>query len=71
MDNLDLKEIDRIMSECLESEHYRIKQFGNTLKRWYNEIKGFCKHSTPFFKFTNAFTEGFNNLCKVAKRQSH
>jgi hypothetical protein len=27
MDSLDLKEIDRIMNECLESEHYRIKKF--------------------------------------------
>lgn len=71
MDNLDLQEIDRIMKECLDSEHYRIKQFGRTLKRWYAWIKGFCEHSTPFFKFTNAFTECFNNLCKVAKRQSH
>lgn len=71
MDNLDLKDIDKIMKECLESEHYRIKQFWRTIKRWYAWIKWFCEHSTPFFKFTNAFTEGFNNLCKVAKRQSH
>ena len=27
MDDLDLKKIDRIMEECLASEHYRIKQF--------------------------------------------
>jgi len=27
MDSLNLDEIDRIMRECLESEHYRIKQF--------------------------------------------
>ncbi len=71
MDNLNLKEIDRIMIECLESEHYRIKQFWNTLKRWYRWIKWFCEHSTPIFKFTNALTESFNNLCKVAKRISH
>jgi hypothetical protein len=71
MDILDLKEIDRIMNECLESEHYRIKKFWWTLKRWHSWIKWFCEHSTPFFKFTNAFTEGFNNLCKVAKRVSH
>jgi hypothetical protein len=71
MDSLDLKEIDRIMNECLESEHYRIKKFWWTLKRWYSWIKWFCEHSTPFFKFTNAFTECFNNLCKVAKRVSH
>ena len=71
MDELNLQEIDRIMDECLESDHYRIKQFWRTIKRWYNWIKGFCEHSTPFFKFTNACTEGFNNLCKVAKRVSH
>ncbi len=71
MDETNLEEIDRIMNECLESEHYRIKQFWRTLKRWYNWIKGFFEHSTINFKFTNAFTEGFNNLCKVAKRQAH
>jgi len=27
MDNLDIKEIDRIMNECLDSDHYRIKKF--------------------------------------------
>ncbi|MDQ7022563.1 MAG: MG2 domain-containing protein [Candidatus Gracilibacteria bacterium] len=40
-------------------------------KRWYAGIKGFCEHSTDEFKFTNALTEGINNLCKVAKRVSH
>ena len=71
MDNLDLDEIDRVMRECLESKHYRIKQFWNTLKRWYRWIKWFCEHSTPIFKFTNALTESINNLCKVTKRVSH
>jgi hypothetical protein len=27
IDDLDLKEVDRIRDECLISEHYRIKQF--------------------------------------------
>jgi len=27
MDNLDMNEIDRIKDDCLNSEHYRIKQF--------------------------------------------
>jgi hypothetical protein len=27
MDNLDMNEIDRIMNECLNSDHYRIKKF--------------------------------------------
>lgn len=71
MDNLDIQEIDRIQKECLESEHYRVQQFGRTLKRWNNGIKGFCEHSTAFFKFTNALTEWINNVCKVAKRVSH
>lgn len=71
MDNLDLEEIDRVMAECLESKHYRIQQFWRTLKKWYAGIKGFCEHSTATFKFTNALTEGINNLCKVAKRVSH
>ena len=71
MDKLNLEEIDRIITESLKSEHYRIKQFWKTLKRWYAGIKGFCEHSTDSFKFTNALTEGINNLCKVAKRISH
>lgn len=71
MDDLNITEIDRIMADCLTSEHYRIKQFWRTLKRWYAGIKGFCEHSTATFKFTNALTEGINNLCKVAKRVSH
>lgn len=71
MDNLDMNEIDRIRDDCLNSEHFRIKQFWRTIKRWYNWIKWFCEYSTPTFKFTNAFTEWANNLCKVAKKQSH
>tara|TARA_B110000977_G_scaffold200129_1_gene289580 strand:- start:661 stop:813 length:153 start_codon:yes stop_codon:yes gene_type:complete len=27
MDELNLEEIDRIIVECLQSEHYRIKKF--------------------------------------------
>ncbi len=27
MDDLNITEIDRIMADCLTSEHYRIKQF--------------------------------------------
>jgi hypothetical protein len=71
MDELNLSEIDRIIADCLGSEHYRIKKFGKTLTRWYKWIQGFCDHSTPDFKFTNALTEWVNNLCKGAKRQSH
>ncbi|MDQ7022386.1 MAG: transposase [Candidatus Gracilibacteria bacterium] len=71
LDELNMTEIDRIRDDCLKSEHYRIKQFGRTIKRWYAGIKGFCEHSTDEFKFTNALTEGINNLCKVAKRVSH
>jgi transposase len=71
MDDLNLSEINRIMADCLASEHYRIQQFGRTIQKWYTGIKGFCENSTAFFKFTNALTEGINNLCKVAKRVSH
>jgi len=71
LDELNIAEIDRIRDDCLKSEHYRIKQFWRTIKRWYSWIKGFCEHSTKEFKFTNALTEGINNLCKVAKRISH
>jgi len=71
LDELNMTEIDRIRDDCLKSEHYRIKQFWRTIKRWYDWIKGFCEHSTDNFKFTNALTEGINNLCKVAKRVSH
>lgn len=71
MDERNLAEIDRIRDDCLASEHYRIKQFWNTIKRWYKWIKWFIEHSTDKFKFTNAVTESINNLCKVAKRVSH
>jgi hypothetical protein len=27
IDNLDLKEIDRIIKDCKNSEHHRLKQF--------------------------------------------
>jgi len=71
IDELDLKEVDRIMADCRESEHHRLKQFARTLNNWYDWIKWFCEHSTKDFKFTNALTEWLNNSCKVAKRQSH
>ena len=71
MDNLDLKEIDRIKKECLKSEHYRIKQFWRTINRWYDWIKWFCENSTESFKFTNAFTEWYNLVCKNLNRQAH
>ena len=71
MDNLDIVKIKEIKDNCLASEHYRIKQFWRTLKRWMKWIEGFCKYSSKKFKFTNALTEWVNNLCKVAKRVSH
>ncbi len=71
IDNLDLVEVDRIRDECLSSEHYRIKQFGRTIKRWYTWIEWYIKNSNENFKFTNALTESVNNICKVAKRVSH
>lgn len=71
LDNLNMDEIDRIRDEALNSEHRRIKQFWRTIKRWYEGIKWYIKNSTENFKFTNALTEGVNNLCKVVKRVSH
>ncbi len=71
LDNLDLIEIDRIRDDALNSEHRRLKQFWRTIKRWYANIKGYIENSNKNFKFTNALTEGLNNLCKVAKRVSH
>lgn len=71
IDELNLDEIDRILEDCLASEHYRIKQFWRTIKRWYEWIKGYIENSTKNFKFTTALTESINNICKVAKRVSH
>ena len=71
IDNLNLKEVDRIIRECEESEHMRIKQFWRTLKNWYKWIKWFIEYSTEEFKFTNALTESMNNNCKILKRQSY
>jgi len=71
LDNLDLDEIDRIRDDALSSEHRRLNQFWNTIKRWYENIKWYIENSNKDFKFTNALTEWMNNLCKVVKRQSH
>ena len=71
IDNLDLEEFNRIIKECKESEHIRIKQFWRTLTNWYDWIKWYIEHSTWNFKFTNAFTEATNNNCKVLKRISY
>jgi len=71
IDNLDIKEIDRIIKDCKNSEHHRLKQFWRTLTNWYEWIKWFCKHSTDNFKFTNAFTEWYNLVCKNLKRQAN
>lgn len=71
IDELNLEEVDRIRDDCLNSEHYRIKQFWRTIKRWYEGIKGYIENSNEKFKFINALTESINNLCKVAKRVSH
>ena len=71
LDNLDMKEIDRIHELCKSSEHHRLKQLWRTITNWYAWIKWFCEHSTESFKFTNAYTEWFNNICKTLKRQAH
>jgi len=71
LDSLNLKEIDRIRDDALNSEHRRLKQFWRTIKRWYKWIKWYIENSTKNFKFTNALTESINNLCKVVKRVSH
>lgn len=71
LDNLDMKEIDRIHELCKSSEHHRLKQLWRTITNWYIWIKWFCEHSTESFKFTNAYTEWFNNICKTLKKQAH
>ena len=71
LDDLNLEEIDRIRDDALSSEHRRLKQFWRTIKRWYKNIEWYINNSSDNFKFTNALTEGMNNLCKVVKRQSH
>lgn len=65
IDERNMAEIDRIISDCKASEHHRLKQFARTLVNWYDGIKGYCEHSTEDFRFTNALTEGINNSCKV------
>jgi len=69
IDEKDIKKVDEIILECKESEHHRLQQFARTLNNWYEWIEWYCKHSTEDFKFTNAFTEGYNNKCKNIKRQ--
>lgn len=71
LDELDYETICEVQGRCLDSEHYRIKDFWKTLKKWNQQLRNFCEHSTEDFKFTNAYTESINNQCKVAKRVSH
>jgi len=35
LDEKNIEDIDRIIKEALDSEHYRIQQFGRTLTNWY------------------------------------
>lgn len=71
LDELDIQTIREVRDQCLDSDHYRLKQFWRTLLRRDKQLQGFCEHSTDEFKFTNAYTESINNQCKVAKRVSH
>lgn len=71
LDEKNIEDITKIMNEALESEHYRLNEFGRTLRNWYDWIANYCKYSTKDFNFTNAYTESINNQCKVTKRVSH
>ncbi|MDQ7022083.1 MAG: hypothetical protein Q9M97_00875 [Candidatus Gracilibacteria bacterium] len=71
LDELNMTEIDRIRDDCLKSEHYRIKQFGRTIKRCMPELKDFVSIQLMNLNLLMLLTEGINNLCKVAKRVSH
>lgn len=53
----------KVLEDCLKSTQYRIRQFGRTIRRWYQAI---CNFFT--LNITNAFTEGINNKAKVFKR---
>ena len=71
IDERNIKKIDEIILECRNSKHYRIQQFARTLNNWYEGILWYCRYSNDNFKFTNAFTESYNNHCKVIKRKSY
>lgn len=71
LDDLDLVAIREVRDRCLDSDHYRIQEFGRTLRKRDKQLQNFCTHSTDKFKFTNAYTESINNQCKVAQRVSH
>jgi Transposase len=71
MDEKDIDEIKDVMLESLNSEHYRVKEFGRTIKRWFKQIMNFCEHNEWDFSPTNAYTECFNGQCKTAKRVSY
>jgi hypothetical protein len=55
--------LKKVIKDCLESTQYRIRQFGRTLKRWYQAILNFFE-----LGITNALNEGKNNKAKVCKR---
>ena len=68
IDSRDMNEVNRIMREYRSCEHHRLSSLGEHLQTGILESSDIVKHSTDDFKFTNAFTECTNNLCKVAKR---
>jgi transposase len=63
LQNKDEELLRKVREDCLASDQYRIRQFGRTLKRWFQAILNFFK-----LNITNAFTEGKNNKAKVFKR---
>lgn len=58
--------LKKVVDDCLKSSQYRIRQFGRTIKRWFQQILNFFK-----LNITNAFTEGIHNKAKVFKRMAY
>ncbi len=62
----DINLIDKLISDFLNSVHYKIQTCWKTLKKWKDEIKNFFDTW-----ITNAFTEWKNTKAKLFKRMAY
>jgi transposase len=61
----DIILVQKIITDFLSSEHYKIQTLGGTIKRWINEIKNYFDSG-----LTNALTEGKHTQVKLFKRMA-
>ena len=63
LNNKDQNELDELIEDLKDTEHYKIEEFRNMIKNHYEGILNYFK-----YEITNARPEGKNNKAKVMKR---